>query len=612
MLSLAGQLCVLALLAVPTSATVIELVAANYTDYLSGLPQDANCVIEYYASWCPHCRRFMPTYDAVGSHFLDVPEPVVQIARIDCASEGETCRAMEVKGYPTVMLGKPPQFISALHDGLSGSGLFVPEHENGKTVEQIVQDIKEHFNISTVQPGGEAEQGNATDNGVPARPDTKTPEQKQDAVPAPPQPQPIPVPAVQPVPSSGVGVPDGSQSAEGTEEEDEVVEEEDDGSARADLRDIIAATVQTYREMCEADSDLWRQRDSFLSFWSLVRAAHPAQQCRWGAAGLVRKLKAWWPQDAGPGWVPPAEMEAFDICGGPAAAAAGAAGRAPSGQYVSCRGSTPATRGYTCGLWMLLHSLAAGMPERKGPERFMRGLRAFIQDFFRCEECRGHFLEQLNLPEAAIVETRNDAVEWLWRTHNKVNERLAQEEKQDGTGDPKYPKIQFPPDYLCPACRKDDGSWDAAETVKFLLHYYGPHAADVRGEAVTAGAQQQLADSIANNEWKLRAPQRRPRDEDGAAGGGADGGRVPAATVDPQQPEVKEGGVGQAQPQLERPQLVVEEEDVEVGGRSGGGWWKKILWLVGIWFVVSMFCRCRWNRQRRRPPHRGGSLAEVL
>lgn len=66
------------------------------------------------------------------------------------------------------------------------------------------------------------------------------------------------------------------------------------------------------------------------------------------------------------------------------------------------------------------------VPEQKGPERFMRGLRAFIENFFRCEDCRAHFLEQLNQPAAAALQTRNDAVEWLWRTHNGVNARLAE------------------------------------------------------------------------------------------------------------------------------------------------------------------------------------------
>lgn len=113
--------------------------------------------------------------------------------------------------------------------------------------------------------------------------------------------------------------------------------------------------------MCEADADLWAQREAFIAFWSLVRTGHPAQRCRWGAAGLFRKLKAWWPEGAGPEWTPPREMLALDICGpdGGTPAAASGAGLPPR-QYYSCRGSTPATRGYTCGLWMLLHSLAAG------------------------------------------------------------------------------------------------------------------------------------------------------------------------------------------------------------------------------------------------------------
>lgn len=65
------------------------------------------------------------------------------------------------------------------------------------------------------------------------------------------------------------------------------------------------------------------------------------------------------------------------------------------------------------------------VPENKGPTRFMQGLRAFIENFFRCEECRSHFLEQLNQPEAAVLQTRDDAVVWLWQAHNRVNARIA-------------------------------------------------------------------------------------------------------------------------------------------------------------------------------------------
>ena len=70
------------------------------------------------------------------------------------------------------------------------------------------------------------------------------------------------------------------------------------------------------------------------------------------------------------------------------------------------------------------------VPERNGPQRFLTGLRAFIENFFRCEDCRAHFLEQLNQPATAVIATRDAAVEWLWRTHNRVNARLANVRRQ--------------------------------------------------------------------------------------------------------------------------------------------------------------------------------------
>jgi hypothetical protein len=66
------------------------------------------------------------------------------------------------------------------------------------------------------------------------------------------------------------------------------------------------------------------------------------------------------------------------------------------------------------------------VPERSGAAAlFMHGLRAFIENFFMCEECRDHFVQQLNKPAASAVATKEQAVEWLWRTHNAVNARLA-------------------------------------------------------------------------------------------------------------------------------------------------------------------------------------------
>jgi hypothetical protein len=54
-------------------------------------------------------------------------------------------------------------------------------------------------------------------------------------------------------------------------------------------------------------------------------------------------------------WEAPAEMKDFAIC-------KGRQQKSSPGDRVfyACRGSLPDTRGYTCGLWMMLHALSVG------------------------------------------------------------------------------------------------------------------------------------------------------------------------------------------------------------------------------------------------------------
>lgn len=53
------------------------------------------------------------------------------------------------------------------------------------------------------------------------------------------------------------------------------------------------------------------------------------------------------------------------------------------------------------------------------------------------------------------------------------------EEASVGTGDPKFPKMIWPPKQLCPSCfrssnqRNHEVDWDRDEVFKFLTGYYG-------------------------------------------------------------------------------------------------------------------------------------------
>lgn len=73
------------------------------------------------------------------------------------------------------------------------------------------------------------------------------------------------------------------------------------------------------------------------------------------------------------------------------------------------------------------------------------------------------------------VQSHNDAILWLWRSHNKVNHRLA----GDNSEDPKHPKIQFPSKDLCEECRLPGSveggvvRWNEGVVLEFLKNHYG-------------------------------------------------------------------------------------------------------------------------------------------
>lgn len=93
-------------------------------------------------------------------------------------------------------------------------------------------------------------------------------------------------------------------------------------------------------------------------------------------------------------------------------------------EWSSCKGSKPGTRGYTCALWQLFHSLASRLPEQPASGAvWMATIKGFIKHFFQCAECASHFLRMAADGDALHVATKRDAILWAWRAHNKVSSR---------------------------------------------------------------------------------------------------------------------------------------------------------------------------------------------
>ncbi|OCT67024.1 hypothetical protein XELAEV_18038306mg [Xenopus laevis] len=150
-------------------------------------------------------------------------------------------------------------------------------------------------------------------------------------------------------------------------------------------------------------------------------------------------------------------------------------------QWVGCRGSKSHLRGYPCSLWKLFHSLtvqAAVKPDalantafEADPQAVLQTMRHYIREFFGCRECAKHF-EAMTKETVDSVKTLDQAVLWLWRKHNVVNNRLSGAPSED----PKFPKVQWPTSDLCPACHGQMGgmhSWNEDEVLAFLKRYYG-------------------------------------------------------------------------------------------------------------------------------------------
>ena len=260
--------------------------------------------------------------------------------------------------------------------------------------------------------------------------------------------------------------------------------------------DLEMATTEVYAQMTSPALFVADSRAEFLAFVELLADAHPIRECADGASDVADALARVWPKD---GHVDVAaareDLASRHMCGD-------TAGNEP--HWDTCLGTQEGTRGYTCGVWLLLHALAArvgadadgveltGDAATYAGERWMAAVEGWITRFFPCDECRSHFLEMID-DDGESVQGASDALLWSWRAHNRVNERLAvarRNGEEDGSSDPEHPKRQWPTTKDCASCHvasgllsggsggdddeddDDDPSWDEEETLAFLSRYY--------------------------------------------------------------------------------------------------------------------------------------------
>ena len=454
-----------------TAPSAVHLTSDGADAEIGKMTDDAEfAAIEFFAPWCPHCQNFGPTWETVAAYFNKGegnggvrPSPRVTVFSVDCVAERDMCHEFHIRGYPTVFFGTLAQFKAER------------EKENAGALSKLsARSAKDVLDAVGKETGGSyaLRSGNHT-----AEARAKQSRAKAAAKAA---------------------------AAKGEARDD--AKNKGASVRRADLLDVAVATARAYHEMTSPALLRPETRPAFLGFMDLLASAHPLRVCADGARAIVDAFDELWPEEDGDMAGVRARLAEARVCGDglerllrpfsrrkdardeiravdqdPDADPDAAVRDTP---WRSCAGSVEGTRGYTCGLWTLFHALAARAPGDSGGAAWLEKTTGWIEHFFPCDDCRSHFLAMAaEVPSGGVVTAR-DAQLWAWKAHNRVNARLAEREAKGegaGSGDPAFPKTQWPDAATCEACRApitgagvrgEVVRWDEEAVVAFLTVYF--------------------------------------------------------------------------------------------------------------------------------------------
>ncbi|CAK8573951.1 unnamed protein product [Lathyrus sativus] len=409
----------------------VELNASSFDAVLKDTPATF-AIVEFFAHWCPACRNYKPQYEKVARLFNgpDAVHPgIILLTRVDCAEKINT------KLCDKFSVGHYPMLFWGAPPKFVG-GSWEPTQKNSDI--QVIE-------IVNARTAGQL----------------LTWINKQT--------------------SSSFGLDDQKFQNEHLSSNTS-----DPQQIARGIYDVEEATSLAFDIILENKMIKPETRASLLKFLQLLTAHHPSRRCRKGAGDLLVSFDDLYPTES---WSSHKKEDDkslaknFQICGK----------EVPRGYWMFCRGSKNETRGFSCGLWVLLHSLSVRIEDGESQFTFT-AICDFVHNFFVCEECRQHFYKMCSSVSSPFNKARDFAL-WLWSSHNKVNERLRKEEASIGTGDPKFPKTVWPPKQLCSSCYLDYDQtsnkieWNQDEVYRTLRNYYGKTLVSLYKENGIAGTE---------------------------------------------------------------------------------------------------------------------------
>ncbi|KAG2230610.1 thioredoxin-like protein [Thamnidium elegans] len=118
-------------------SSVVTLNSKNFHDIV--LNPKKNVLVEFYASWCGHCKTLAPIYEKVAQAFANEENCVV--AKIDADQEKDIGAEFDISGFPTL------KFF--------GAGESEPvAYEGGRTEQAFVDYLNKHCGTHRLVGGG--------------------------------------------------------------------------------------------------------------------------------------------------------------------------------------------------------------------------------------------------------------------------------------------------------------------------------------------------------------------------------------------------------------------------------------------------------------------------
>ncbi|KAI9001015.1 protein disulfide isomerase [Trametes punicea] len=108
---------------------VFNLVGKQFDEVV--FDDDRDVFIEFYASWCGHCKRLKPTWDSLGEHFANVKDRLT-IAKME-ATENDLPPTVpfRISGFPTLKFKQ------------AGTRDFI-DYDGDRSLESLIAFVEEH------------------------------------------------------------------------------------------------------------------------------------------------------------------------------------------------------------------------------------------------------------------------------------------------------------------------------------------------------------------------------------------------------------------------------------------------------------------------------------